>query len=181
MIAPLFQSTPPARGATSQPNHPHSSSTISIHAPREGGDEKRGCATACHRDFNPRPPRGGRLRQLHHQRAAGLSDFNPRPPRGGRRLPGAAQHVGQSISIHAPREGGDPAFHPCQAPHCTISIHAPREGGDPFDIYRFSCYMHFNPRPPRGGRLFIVGHLVAQLDISIHAPREGGDERGTMA
>ena len=34
---------------------------ISIHAPREGGDLIRRGADNGHVDFNPRPPRGGRL------------------------------------------------------------------------------------------------------------------------
>ena len=36
----IFQSTPPARGATSTGNPPNDSPKISIHAPREGGDPK---------------------------------------------------------------------------------------------------------------------------------------------
>ena len=35
----------------------------------------------------------------------------------------------------------------------TISIHAPREGGDSSANRCRSCWIHFNPRPPRGGRL----------------------------
>ena len=34
--------------------------------------------------------------------------FNPRPPRGGRQELAAHPENGQKISIHAPREGGDP-------------------------------------------------------------------------
>ena len=34
---------------------------ISIHAPREGGDHEGACDGCKWRDFNPRPPRGGRL------------------------------------------------------------------------------------------------------------------------
>ena len=123
-----FQSTPPARGATIIYNHPQQSRNISIHAPREGGDENPLPNSRRTRHFNPRPPRGGRLAKhlsrgrgcvisIHAPREGGdphvsgdratFRHFNPRPPRGGRRLPGAAQHVGQSISIHAPREGGD--------------------------------------------------------------------------
>ena len=57
-----------------------------------------------------------------------------------------------TISIHAPREGGD-AKPFCQLlHHICISIHAPREGGD--------C-----PNRARKGEIM----------ISIHAPREGGD------
>ena len=104
-------------------------STISIHAPREGGDsqadevpnialrfqstppgwgatlvtiEKRKISDY----FNPRPPRGGRLAR-YRQSFHGNTDFNPRPPRGGRHRGGGGGHVSAEISIHAPREGGD--------------------------------------------------------------------------
>ena len=58
-----------------------------------------------------------------------------------------------TISIHAPREGGDACVGNLQKSF-KISIHAPREGGDKNNIrsVRFS-------------------------DISIHAPREGGDDK----
>ena len=41
----------------------------------------------------------------------------------------AAMLLKRTISIHAPREGGDTAAPPMQ-PITEISIHAPREGGD---------------------------------------------------
>ena len=79
-----------------------------------------------------------------------------------------------------------------------ISIHAPREGGDFHFPVHGENLMHFNPRPPRGGRLGAVqgvtgilgdfnprpprgGRLPVGIQapslalISIHAPREGGD------
>ena len=102
-------------------------------------------------NFNPRPPRGGRLDGKEYT-GCDCDHFNPRPPRGGR--PGAVLRILQiqQISIHAPREGGDedPADEP--AAGTVISIHAPREGGDFLD-------------------LMVAGGGV----ISIHAPREGGD------
>ena len=47
-----------------------------------------------------------------------------------------AQGQDVSISIHAPREGGD--FQQIVAVRGvdTISIHAPREGGDVFSVWR---------------------------------------------
>ena len=36
-----------------------------------------------------------------------IEDFNPRPPRGGRLLPDQIRMEVSEISIHAPREGGD--------------------------------------------------------------------------
>ena len=56
---------------------------ISIHAPREGGDDLRRHIVDAPDDFNPRPPRGGRL------------------------IPLQADAPLRVISIHAPREGGD--------------------------------------------------------------------------
>ena len=125
------------------------------------------------RNFNPRPPRGGRPTKakkvwrfnyisIHAPREGGdwwwgtfccrRSNFNPRPPRGGRRGEIQRHELGVTISIHAPREGGD-AVLPYRHPgHPEISIHAPREGGDQ------------------------VGDLGGRAHrISIHAPREGGD------
>ena len=56
-----------------------------------------------------------------------------------------------------------------------ISIHAPREGGDPCIRRHTSASSHFNPRPPRGGRPDFANAQYDVVDISIHAPREGGD------
>ena len=39
--------------------------------------------------------------------ATALVNFNPRPPRGGRPDRAMRATAGESISIHAPREGGD--------------------------------------------------------------------------
>ena len=80
--------------------------TISIHAPREGGDVIQAASAVRLPNFNPRPPRGGRL---------GLKTV-------------VAGSIG--ISIHAPREGGDFVTLITKCRHYVISIHAPREGGD---------------------------------------------------
>ena len=56
---------------------------ISIHAPREGGDDAA------------------------HVAKDGGNNFNPRPPRGGRRSRTGLKYSSFPISIHAPREGGD--------------------------------------------------------------------------
>ena len=79
---------------------------ISIHAPREGGDNESRIRPCVNENFNPRPPRGGRP----------LIDGQQR-----QRLP---------ISIHAPREGGDEDVYAQIMAKLNISIHAPREGGD---------------------------------------------------
>ena len=123
----VFQSTPPARGATTPPRQEIRPRYISIHAPREGGDKKQ---------------REEKKRQRH---------FNPRPPRGGRPKRSIRKQYNSKISIHAPREGGDLCF--CAGvPSLVISIHAPREGGDFLVLHWPWLPNDFNPRPPRGGR-----------------------------
>ena len=79
-----------------------------------------------------------------------------------------------SISIHAPREGGDSRMYTLSAAS-KISIHAPREGGDGGINYPPPYKEDFNPRPPRGGRRFVRIVSLSLPIISIHAPREGGD------
>ena len=69
-------------------------------------------------------------------------------------------------------EAGEPYWN-------DISIHAPREGGDTSCTPRRLTHWHFNPRPPRGGRLLYSAGTDQGLYISIHAPREGGDPRTT--
>ena len=100
---------------------------ISIHAPREGGDDHRGKDLPCRSPISIHAPREG-------GDAAGRS-YIPH----------------QAISIHAPREGGDPKAG-THGNTFNISIHAPREGGDHAGVLLISFAVNFNPRPPRGGR-----------------------------
>ena len=80
--------------------------TISIHAPREGGDIGNKFSNfTWDRNFNPRPPRGGR--HSHGRFQSVYPYFNPRPPRGGRLPRMFVTILLLVISIHAPREGGD--------------------------------------------------------------------------
>ena len=79
---------------------------ISIHAPREGGDPLGRYTTSTpQRNFNPRPPRGGR--RWTETGGCTISGFQSTPPaRGATGLDICALHAAL-ISIHAPREGGD--------------------------------------------------------------------------
>ena len=104
------------------------SQIISIHAPREGGDHVLIGVELQQQDFNPRPPRGGRLRNPCIDTAT--EEFQSTPPARGATDRGASYQCRRTISIHAPREGGD---------HLTLE--------------KFCTTPHFNPRPPRGGRL----------------------------
>ena len=57
----IFQSTPSARRATCFCFHSTQSTVISIHALREEGDQSDELRAVRAKNFNPRPPRGGRL------------------------------------------------------------------------------------------------------------------------
>ena len=192
-----FQSTPPARGGDTRirggrayephfnPRPPRGgrpgggsryfeAELISIHAPREGGDHGREWRSIRHGHFNPRPPRGGR----HHGRewrSIRHRHFNPRPPRGGRRN-GQSHEAGiMTISIHAPREGGDRTDGWTLATGRIFQSTPPARGATNYCPNCGAKMDDFNPRPPRGGRpeiRFLRGRLKF---ISIHAPREGGD------
>ena len=103
---------------------------ISIHAPREGGDRGRGLEFVGLVPFQSTPPARGATARRERAKMV-IKNFNPRPPRGGRpcafiltiiRLllfqstpPARGATTGGCISVHI----------------AQISIHAPREGGDP--------------------------------------------------
>ena len=171
----LFQSTPPARGATVpsffisprppdfNPRPPRGGRRhgrypmeygffISIHAPREGGDER------------PAGQHGRRGISIHAPREGGDAW---RSSRGG----------GHYISIHAPREGGDARTHGKPQALVNISIHAPREGGDTTWTSSEDLPAQFQSTPPARGATEVGNFGGGAHRISIHAPREGGDRK----
>ena len=102
----VFQSTPPARGATAAQPWEERYPKISIHAPREGGDH------SILRLLNDRPnisihaPReGGDLNYVPLDMWEELFQSTP-PARGATASLEYSQET-YEISIHAPREGGD--------------------------------------------------------------------------
>ena len=127
-LGKVFQSTPPVWGATDVAQGGVGGSHISIHAPRVGGDLGVSITAGAARDFNPRPPCGGRHQ---HGRCSGQKSghFNPRPPCGGRRNKGLHWHFRRLFQSTPPVWGATRA-------------------GCPGAAWVF----HFNPRPPGGGR-----------------------------
>ena len=128
-----------------------------------------------------------------------VCDFNPRPPRGGRLQSIKVRNSAIFISIHAPREGGDNEdFHDLPAFPLFQST-PPARGATSSNAFLILFYSDFNPRPPRGGRLCLYAppETGARFQstppargaterrrrgcpsqaISIHAPREGGDRK----
>ncbi len=171
---------------------------ISIHAPREGGDQILACSPALIADFNPRPPRGGR--RLTSWNCGRLPIFQSTPPARGATILGQLARMAYPISIHAPREGGDLSISKFKDILNKISIHAPREGGR----RQATALRHFPPlfqstppargatilrttatsmslfqsTPPARGATLYPFFLSRDMAISIHAPREGGDSTG---
>ncbi len=151
----MFQSTPPARGATCVQTGRKFIGVVSIHAPRAGGDYDGIKSNEKSNSFNPRPPRGGR------QRFSYDSDdhfgFNPRPPRGGRRR-------------YRNRKGRTRMFQSTP----------PARGATEGLMCRKTETICFNPRPPRGGRLHALEIFPGPQQVSIHAPRAGGDDAAVL-
>ena len=113
LLQERFQSTLPAREATSRTCWKAPTRQISIHASREGSDRSNPILCGHGGNFNPRFPRGKR----------------PCAPPIARRCP--------TISIHASREGSD-ASGQFWLTTDIISIHASREGSDHLPTSR-SC------------------------------------------
>ena len=179
----IFQSTLPARGATSPADGwqlparisihaPCTGSdaqlvradghlTISIHAPCTGSDYVEPSGLAVHTNFNPRSPHG--------ERPAGsppamvsASYFNPRSPHGERHSSAPANTSPPGISIHAPRTGSDyTALLPPSSQ--WISIHAPRTGSDVCDSVLNSVDSLFQSTLPARGATFGILRCVADL------------------
>ena len=171
-----FQSTPPARAAT----------------------VRRGRASRSRSAFQSTPP--ARAATTHRSLLSWPATcFNPRRPRG-RRLRTTTELLARIVSIHAARAGGD-AVGAINVPHrADVSIHAARAGGDASAVAVESFPFCFNPRRPRGrrpggGAVLSAGArfqstpptraatgviLPSQRPfyVSIHAAHAGGDAVG---
>ena len=148
----IFQSTPPARGATVIVQHPEKPLDISIHAPRKGGDDRIPTFGVADIRISIHAPRKGGDKN-ESKNKTNDQNFNPRPPQGGRPKGYQKTETKAKISIHAPRKGGDGQGRGGRQAEIGISIHAPRKGGDPRPSDTAAAPSDFNPRPPQGGRL----------------------------
>ena len=124
----LFQSTPPARGATRWSIQSISIIGISIHAPREGGDHSDAVSL---------------LRQ---------SQISIHAPREGGDRSSSSGHRTRIISIHAPREGGDNKNKFIKINIFLFQSTPPARGATQANDDIRPGISNFNPRPPRGGR-----------------------------
>ena len=170
--------------------------SISIHAPRAGGDITPYKPAPPVDVFQSTPPVRGATANfaadglrfcisIHAPRAGGdvgpqlchalHQHFNPRPPCGGR--PGRRDILRRrrQISIHAPRAGGDFLCGTFHSSLCMISIHAPRAGGDYGGEPDQGDCLEFQSTPPVRGATQNGVMCADDIRISIHAPRAGGD------
>ena len=150
-----FQSTLPARGATSFLVDNSDAMIISIHAPRTGSDLRPPSGLHRHKEFQSTLPARGAT-------STSVTAFSPTtfqstlPARGATGNQAVSKCQRNRISIHAPRTGSDSITGKTRF-SCEISIHAPRTGSDG----------HHRRAPCVRG-------------ISIHAPRTGSDVKLTF-
>ena len=147
-----FQSTLPARGATSFVLPLSVPAAISIHAPRTGSDDVHKAFRVCGICISIHAPRTGSDRRAIVQRGV------------------------HHISIHAPRTGSDRILSGRDALLDLISIHAPRTGSDGRCLSRWRRAVLFQSTLPARGATQRPGVLLNQRVISIHAPRTGSDQ-----
>ena len=80
-----------------------------------------------------------------------------------------------TISIHAPRVGGDSPIPPSWTGGAHFNPRPPCGGRRACSTWTSPRWNYFNPRPPCGGRQRGAEAADGLFGISIHAPRVGGD------
>ena len=144
-----FQSTPSVWRATASVV-PGSTVNLFQSTPSVWRATTRRASTTRPRQFQSTPS-VWRATARHAQRGRDPRNFNPRPPCGGRHPYPHMLYRRDPISIHALRVEGDSA-ETGQTWWASISIHALRVEGDPLARCPPRPSANFNPRPPCGGR-----------------------------
>ena len=160
----IFQSTLPARGATSSARQAGFVNKFQSTLPARGATNIISCSIPILEFQSTLPARGATI--IHTDKITTKKDFNPRSPRGERPYPVKVELLTLCISIHAPREGSDVLIGVAARTARAISIHAPREGSDLSKPLILASSYNFNPRSPRGERplffridLKTIGHF----------------------
>ena len=195
----LFLSTPSARRATLQiPVYLRFAVPFLSTPSARRATRRHPIVSNTNQNFYPRPPRGGRRRRSAIQSLVNLISIHALREEGDDYIQQPDENTYEFLSTPSARRAT------CRS-HCLrpvvleISIHALREEGDSYhmrgqaaDIIVFlstpsarratrsndrgrSGHHHFYPRPPRGGRRYVVVQSVFSAPISIHALREEGD------
>ena len=148
---------------------------ISIHAPREGSDERERGGTSTPPQFLSTLPARGATHRPRQVRPLGC-DFYPRSPRGERLAACGldAERADQDFYPRSPRGERLYVFGYLLDFFAFLST-LPARGATAPLVLLLPSTAYFYPRSPRGerrpqrGRDNVLGH------ISIHAPREGSD------
>ena len=170
----IFQSTLPARGATTVRAIVEKAKRISIHAPRTGSDSTQESPKTGLAHFNPRSPHGERRYQFQTLDTSCKVYFNPRSPHGERLYIPPLLLVSHQFQSTLPARGATPCLDDSNV-GVVISIHAPRTGSDRAARDFREGLEDFNPRSPHGERPNTPDLYVSLEGISIHAPRTGSD------
>ena len=172
-IIKRFQSTPSAWRETRFLLLHSFQPQISIHSLRVEGDNSIASPNSRCIDFNPLPPRGGRLGSRIRYTVGILFQSTP----SAWRETSATSLITSPyfISIHSLRVEGD---EPCSqsAAHFIDFNPLPPRGGRPMTRALIcGSIKYFNPLPPRGGRRLRDEMAKKHREISIHSLRVEGD------
>ncbi len=167
-----FQSTRPARGATRLVAVQHSHRRVSIHAPRAGRDRSDPAPARRPCSFNPRAPRGARLWDFQTMPYGSLFQ-STRPARGATARTPRAQARCSCFNPRAPRGARLPRK-PTAGSTACFNPRAPR-GARPglFGGVRMIALFQ-STRPARGATQHPT-RFFCLVPVSIHAPRAGRD------
>ena len=124
-------------------------------------------------NFNPRPPRGGRLQDVHAVRS--LKNFNPRPPRGGRLSSIWNDNLFNLKFQSTPPARGATPPNRCGHPSTQFQSTPPARGATKTRLLKIAKQKISIHAPREGGDIDFDAIKKGTMDISIHAPREGGD------
>ena len=172
----VFQSTLPARGATAARGYLALSELISIHAPREGSDILDFLRHRKVKDFNPRSPRGERRGLSFYQSKHGRFQ-STLPARGATAATTDSAAQEDDFNPRSPRGERRTCLH-ARYLHGSISIHAPREGSDSMQSIISTCTSDFNPRSPRGERRGTRTHSQTRRRFQSTLPARGATRNG---
>ena len=145
----IFQSTPPARGATLV----------------------LGWLWRDFEYFNPRPPRGGR--RIISRYRANRYKFQSTPPARGATFSSSIQIGIERFQSTPPARGATNQFPLSILLHKFQSTPPARGATGPTQSMRCAAPHHFNPRPPRGGRLVVNTVDGLKWDFNPRPPRGG--------
>ena len=167
----LFQSTHPARGATQCAAQIRLSRSVSIHAPRAGCDSTLVITSILPRLFQSTHPARGATRMVILWPGF-MTCFNPRTPRGVRHPDNAYPIWHCSFQSTHPARGATHWQFP-SSPRTWVSIHAPRAGCDMRIQLSCPLVFCFNPRTPRGVRPDKITWLVQHGGFQSTHPARG--------